>query len=154
MKSIRLVNCFLLVFILVGCPDKGVSYLCIKNNSHHDIVFYYYGGEHSYPDTTFILKPSGIINPSSVPCTPINRPLEYFAQMARKDTLSFFFFHADTLEKYSLRELQRDYNILRRYDLSSQDIIILKNERGFPEIPYPPDERMKYMKMWPPYGSE
>ena len=44
------------------------------------------------------------------------------------DTLSFFFFHVDTVRKYPLEILQKDYKILRRYDLSSQDIITLKNQ--------------------------
>ena len=42
-----------------------------------------------------------------------------------------------------------DYLVLRRYDLTPADLELLNWE-----IPYPPDERMKNMKMWPPYGSE
>ena len=116
-----------------------------------DVIF---GGNNIYPDTMFIIKPTGILKPYSHSNTPISFPLEDIIKKTPKDTLSFFFFHADTLEKYPLEILQRDYKILRRYDLSSQDVIALKNKYGIPEIPYPPDERMKNMKMYPPYGSE
>jgi len=37
--------------------------------------------------------------------------------------------------------------------LALTDVVTLKNKYGVPEIPYPPDERMKDMKMYPPYGK-
>lgn len=40
---------------------------------------------------------------------------------------------------------------LVRYDLSINDIHSLCNKRGELEISYPPDERMKDIKMWPIY---
>jgi hypothetical protein len=45
--------------------------------------------------------------------------------------------------------IERDYLILRRYDLTRADLQLLNWE-----VPYPPDERMKNMKMYPPYESE
>jgi len=39
--------------------------------------------------------------------------------------------------------------ILRRYDLTPEDLELLNWE-----VPYPPTEVMKNMKMWPPYGNE
>jgi len=44
---------------------------------------------------------------------------------------------------------QSDNFILRRYDLTQEDLQLLNWE-----VSYPPDERMKNMRMYPPYGSE
>jgi len=141
------------MLIMAGCPERNSYEFYTKNNSNFDIVLYViYGGRNIYPDTMFIFKPTGIIK-SNVPIS-ISQPLEDIIKKTPQDKLSFFFFHADTLEKYPLEVLQRDYKVLQRYDLSSQDVVTLKNKYGIPEIPYPPDERMKNMKMYPPYGSE
>ncbi len=63
-----------------------------------------------------------------------------------KDTLSVFFFHQDTLQKYKWQEIKDKYKILKRYDLSLNDLQNLNFS-----IPYPPDETMKNMKIYPPY---
>jgi hypothetical protein len=76
---------------------------------------------------------------------------EQFFNNLPKDTLSLFIFHTDTLTKYSWEEIRREYKILRRYDLSIEDIHRLKNKYDVPKIPYPPTEIMKNMKMYPPY---
>lgn len=38
------------------------------------------------------------------------------------DTLSIFLFHADTLDKYSWKEVRDGYMVLKRYDLSLEDL--------------------------------
>ena len=42
--------------------------------------------------------------------------------------------------------IQQNYMILQRYDLTPEDLELLNWE-----VPYPPNERMKNMKMYPPY---
>ncbi|MCL2727598.1 MAG: hypothetical protein FWD56_04360, partial [Bacteroidales bacterium] len=61
------------------------------------------------------------------------------------DTLSFFIFDADIFNAYTWEEIQSGYMVLKRYDLSPQDLRALRRR-----ITYPPDERMKNMKMHPP----
>ena len=39
-----------------------------------------------------------------------------------KDTLSIYIFNADTLSKYSWEEIRNGYKVLRRYDISIQDV--------------------------------
>lgn len=63
-----------------------------------------------------------------------------------QDTLSMYFFAQDTLNKYSWEEIQAGYKVLQRYDISLQDLIRLDYT-----IAYPPDERMKHIKMYPPF---
>ncbi|QEC53039.1 hypothetical protein EDD80_1041 [Anseongella ginsenosidimutans] len=61
------------------------------------------------------------------------------------DTVSLFIFHADTLTKFPWQTIREDYKILRRYDLSLEDLITLEFK-----VPYPPSPKMKNMKMFPP----
>jgi hypothetical protein len=60
------------------------------------------------------------------------------------DTLSIYVFHSDTLTKYPWEEIRNRYNILARYDLSLQDLTVLDFK-----VPYPPDQRMQDMKVFP-----
>lgn len=62
------------------------------------------------------------------------------------DTLSIYFFDADIVDNYSWETIREEYKILKRYDLSIEDIQLLDYE-----IPYPPTEVMKGMRMYPPY---
>jgi hypothetical protein len=55
-----------------------------------------------------------------------------------------YIFNQDTLNKYTWEEIQREYKVLQRYDLSSEDINLLYNKYKVPEIPYPPDENEKH----------
>jgi hypothetical protein len=151
MKKIFLIT-YLLVIVLGCCKIPTKYNVWFVNNAEYGIVPYLlFAGEHIYPDTLFIYKPTGVIEPRSHTYTDISAPLETMIQRTLKDTLSFFYFHADTLNKYPLEILQQDYKILQRYDLSSNDVRVLKNQYGIPEIPYPPTETMRNMKMYPPY---
>ena len=136
--------------------------LQIANNSNIDIAYYFYlawqGGHDGvvYPDTLLSFNQSELVAIKSgkqyktyfshVPIT------DWISSLPR-DTLSVFYFHTDTLAKYKWDEIKERYKVLRRYDLSIEDINILHNKDGVPEIPYPPDERMKNMKMYPPYDN-
>ena len=147
------------MLIMTGCPGRHRFYdWGMANNSNYDIFVFYdlYLAKHPYPDTLFSFDHTyiNIVNAYSSKRDMDHYPLDVIISRMPSDTLSFFFFHADTVKKYSLEMLQRDYKILVRYDLSSEDIRRLKNNYGIPEIPYPPDERMKNMKMYPPYGSK
>jgi len=42
--------------------------------------------------------------------------------------------------------IREEYKVLKRYDLSIEDIQLLNYE-----IPYPPTEVMRGMRMYPPY---
>ena len=60
------------------------------------------------------------------------------------DTLSLFVFHVDTLAKYDWESIRKDYNILKRYDLSLEDL----EQLNFTII-YPPDSSMEGVQMYP-----
>jgi len=75
-------------------------------------------------------------------------PERYVRLKIPHDTLSIFFFDKDTIERYSWEEIRSEYKILCRYDVSAQDI-----KRHNYTFSYPPDESMKDIKMYPPYGA-
>jgi hypothetical protein len=131
------------------------------NNSDFDIYYYVldnhgaYSESQTYPDTTISFDKKSMGSPLKANMYHVvnigTLPIENFFKKLPGDTLSVFYFHTDTVSRYSWEEIQHDYKILRRYDLSLEDIILLKNEYDVPEIPYPPNELMKDMKMYPPY---
>lgn len=63
------------------------------------------------------------------------------------DTISFFVYDVDTLEKYPWDTIREQYMILQRYDLSLHDLQKLNFT-----ILFPPSEAMRNMKMYPSYG--
>lgn len=154
MKKLLLV---IVCTILISCKFEGIGErrytIIVSNNSNHSIVFHFaFGGLYDgglYPDTLL---------PQS--CEYIYREIKasgkYYYYSSAKweeiysnlpcDTMSVFIFHTDTLNKYSWQEVRDGYKILRRYDLSLEDIKKMKWT-----IPYPPDESMAGMKMYPPY---
>jgi hypothetical protein len=165
MKKLSIINViFCLILLSCGCKNWVERHyeLEIKNSSSINVYTYFYlvweGGPDGaiYPDTLLsfdkrelICINSGEKFRTSRPVVPI---IEWISSLP-KDTLSVYYFHPDTLQKYSWEEIQREYKVLRRYDLSVEDIILLQNKYGVPEIPYPPNERMKNMKMYPPYKN-
>ena len=157
MKTGSFIVSFLVVLMMTGCPTSHTPYCySVINNSKYPVVrgIMYSSGY----DTMFNYKPAeNFIKPKTSRMICDRYRLEDLIERSTYKRCSFFFFHSDTLKKYPLEILQRDYKILQRYDLSSQDILKLydgKKGSTYPQIPYPPDERMKDMKMWPPYGSE
>jgi hypothetical protein len=110
---------------------------------------YYDFSPSAYPDTTlpinnYIGMSKVEPNEKQLVWESVNR--EDLVKSLPLDTLSVFIFHADTLNKYTWAEVRNGYKILKRYDLSLQNLQLLNYT-----IPYPPSEKMKNMKMYPPY---
>ena len=155
------------VLLLNSCrfPDEGYM-LYVENNTNHIIALYV--EETSYPDTSIIeIRPSVFpgmhclsigskpelffVQPNSVK----TRGLCYLGRLEDRykfnkvEKLSVFIFQSDTIDKYSWEEVQHNYMVLKRYDLS------LKGWQNLNfTITYPPSETMKNIKQFPPYGSE
>ncbi len=167
MKAIKIIGISMfLLTTMSNCELKmDIRYpLIIRNNTNHLIDIYIVrddlnGSIKPYPDTLLPERKKYInkhnkevpilisniesnrwFNESSV----IN--WEDIFNSLPKDTLSIFIFHTDTLNKYSWEEVRNGYKILKRYDLSLQDI-----ERLNYNVPYPPSPEMAKMKMYPKY---
>ncbi len=145
---------YLIAIVLTSCDPPIYSHIYRNNADHH---LYYYRASSSefdfiYPDTTIRhqeVDPNyirGIRPRTSVNIGGFGTVEEYFQEFLPKDTLSVYFFHPDTLKKYPWETIRKDYNILKRYDLSIQDMQMLDYE-----VVYPPTEAMKDIKMYPPY---
>ena len=142
MKSVRLFL-LLIVFMLNSCRffDKlsdsmNRSFQCVtvKNNSTMEIAFYAYSfipisGIYGvfYPDT--LLPPEDIgfysIRIRSMETHTYRTRFEtknIRSRFGEKDSLIFFVFSVDTLNKYSWDEIREGYMVLKRYDLSITDL--------------------------------
>ena len=83
---------------------------------------------------------------------------EKFWSLYPDDTVSFFFFHKDTVEKYSWDEIRQNNKLLVRYDIGVRDLAILprytySGGAYVPIVPYPPVESMRAIHMYPPYDQ-
>ena len=76
-------------------------------------------------------------------------PWEQSFEHGKSDTVSFYVFDAAVLETTQWGKVKNDYLVLQRYDLNLENLINLNWT-----LSYPPDERMKNMKMYPPCGSK
>lgn len=64
------------------------------------------------------------------------------------DTMRVFILATDTVEMYDWDIIQKNYNILKRYDVSYEDLNNLNRILYYPPIPV-----MRDIGMWPPYGE-
>jgi len=127
--------------------------LYVQNNSDHSIKVYFNDNSDYlalYPDTllsgyTDRLREILIGENVSVAGGSASWK-DVFKVTVPFDTLSLFVFHTDTLNKYSWAEVQTSYKILKRYDLSLEDLEHLDYK-----LSYPPDAKMSGVKMYPPY---
>ena len=152
MKNIRILCILSLLLISSACEDTfGEKFytIFIDNNSSKTVYFYTYDefSEIQYPDT---------ILPSTNPGPTIlgsgarfyirdRKPWPELINELSSDTLSIFFFADNIYEDSSWSAISNQYLILKRYDLSIDDL-----ERINFKVPYPPDETMEGIQMYPP----
>lgn len=131
---------FLIINICSQCEKNytGKSYVInIVNKSGHNIGYYFAtGGEYGtyYPDSLPESNEYIVYDMNKVlhPGYESHLNWESFFQELPYDTLSVFIFHTDTLNKYSWNEVRERYLILKRYDMSLDDL----NQNNF-TITYP-----------------
>jgi len=146
MKRLKILALLFILWTFVACDyDHGFDF---ENNSTRD-VYIYLGiadrdlGGTLYPDTAVSRVRVGTLFKKGA-------SRHYTYSRAKEDpwvnTLSLYIFDADTFNMYDWEEIKDGYKILQRYDISSENLKALKYK-----ISYPPDERMKNIKMYPPY---
>jgi len=124
--------------------DQGFSFY---NKATRDVYIYCKLGATLYPDTGIARVRVGVPFKTG-------ESRHYTISRSKRsiwsdvDTISLFIFDAEIFNTYSWEDIQNDYKILQRYDISHENIKALEFE-----ISYPPDGRMKNMKMYPPYGK-
>ncbi len=68
--------------------------------------------------------------------------------LVSSDTLMIYVFDGELIENISWDIISSEYKVLRRYDVSLEDL-----QRLNWTITYPPTEAMRDVKMFPPYGT-
>ncbi len=132
MKIKNILSVFILTIILVNCIDYvAMDYeypIYIKNNADHHIGSYFATGSNfgrSNPDSlpeTDIDVCYDIEIDSGIPDYVITMPLKHYFKQLPHEILTIYIFHTDTLYKYSWEEIRERQMILRRYDLSLDDL--------------------------------
>ncbi len=155
----KVVICIMFIISLIYCSKckyfgEYFGDVDVKNNSGHSIsVYFAQGDEHissnpdKLPDT--LDRSLEIIKPDKkMRYFVTRRAWEDFFSFLPSETLTIYIFHTDTLNKYSWKEVCEDYLVLKRYDLSLEDLKKLNFK-----VPYPPSPIMRNMKMYPPYQN-
>lgn len=117
----KITMCFLAVLLFNTCkfPDEQ-HYIIVNNNANHMISLYV--GE-NYPDTSIVqTKPHlWTVQPNSS-FDDVSEWGTWKERFSKTEKLSVFIFHTDTLNKYTWEEVRDNYMILKRYDLSLDDL--------------------------------
>lgn len=155
-KETRFILLFAVSFIMLSgkCKMPMTDYeypLYLQNNSDKRAKFTVnnrYNAGPQYPDTTLFWEPIGIVVQAQEKRAVAGGSLnwEKIYKSVPNDTLSFVIFDADTLAKYPWEVIRNNYKILKRYDLSLDDLKRLNYT-----LYYPATEAMKGMKMYPAY---
>ena len=129
---------FITLIICVACNTNESSLVCGENKSNISLYFQLGSGlvcNNIYPDTLLPNKPYGhVINPFEqivIINMDANKWQAYFK--GGGDTTCIFIIERDTFSKYDWKDVRENYRILKVY---------------------PPSEKMKDMKMYPPYEQK
>jgi len=154
-KAKKAITALSLLLINLGCGKSQMNNshsILIENHSSHPIGFYLAtGGVYGtmYPDTSVPNNPTYIISKVGINKTFYNNSsfdwIRIFNALP-KDTLSVFIFDSDTLAKYPMEIISQQYKVLKRYDLSIDNLRKLNWK-----VPYPTSSKMGNMKMFPSY---
>ena len=136
MKSMKLLL-LLLLFMLGSCRElfdiPNFQHITFVNNSDTYVSFYPYSFTLAtldygrfYPDTLLPPADTGyrkkVLPMNSCSLTIRIEEKDLKESPNRKELLMFYVFSVDTLEKYSWEEIREGYRILKRYDLSMDDL--------------------------------
>jgi hypothetical protein len=119
--TMKIALCILVFLLFKTCkfPDEQ-HYIIVTNNANHMISLYV--GE-TYPDTSIVqTKPRlWTVQPNSN-FDDVSEWGTWKERFSKIEKLSVFIFHTDTLNKYAWEEVADKYMVLKRYDLSLEDL--------------------------------
>ena len=131
MRQLSIASILLALILLEGCElfMEKWYYIYVRNDSKRDIYVVSADGLASvdpYPDTLL---------PNSQPHLDLIKPNTHIKLVSSRkwedrinnlipsDTLSIYLFDADTVNICGWEEVAKDYKILKRYDLSVDDLV-------------------------------
>lgn len=125
----------------------GMSF---SNKSSSTVSYFYVkpGGGKLYPDTLLPDTKPLVINVPSKEDRPtyLNAKYEDVFNAIPSDTMSIFVFDHSIYQNTNWTTIKEQYKVLRRYDVSLQDLKKLNFQ-----VAYPPTPAMRHIKMFPPY---
>ena len=155
MKKIKKYSIVVIICLLFNSSTCTLQYytITVHNNTNHNISVLVSLGNPLYPDTLLpVPEHFSRINPIRPGVTasvvPIETSFKQFIQFYGSDTIIIFIFHTDTLNKHTWDEIREGYKILKRYDISWQEMEELNGM-----ISYPPTEAMRNIRQFPPFGQ-
>lgn len=142
---------YLLVLVLFASCNVKQEFeypLIIENNSGGNLYFHAAteASPMMYDDTVLTLNRNDIHLQAIEERVRIGNPIRWVERISQLplDTLSIYFFHPDTLSTYDWSDIRSDYKVLKRYDLSIEDLTSLNFT-----VPYPPTSEMEGIKQYP-----
>jgi hypothetical protein len=157
------------LFIIIVLPFISCGPYENSNNCHHKITIVnnyktaiYVDASYLYPDT-IDFHYSGLKDNAHIYKILSNKQSDKPLNILRdcweiqfktksilpSDTLMIYVFDAEIIENIPWSTIANGYMILKRYDLSLEDLAKLNWT-----ITYPPTEEMKNIKMYPPYRDK
>lgn len=148
MKTLTFSLIAIIMLAASRCLVEDFYVITVRNDLGKSVFFFETGlpEDSQYPDTLLpAVKPDLAEIKSNERFRIYSRTKweDVFSSL-RSDTLSVYFFDSDTLNKYDWSKIREGYKVLKRYDLSLQDL-----ERLNYLVTYPPTNEMKGIKMYP-----
>ncbi|PRP68281.1 hypothetical protein BST86_04095 [Nonlabens agnitus] len=148
MKTIYIL--FATVLLSASCELEETDKFDYINQSNHGVFFYEANTNAGivYPDTSITLNRNllSVIAPYTTLSTGgFRSSKETFSELPT-DTLSVYFFHPEVIESSTFESLRLNYRVLKRYDLSYKDFLMLNKE-----VIYPPTPAMANIQQLPSY---
>lgn len=129
MKKIFLI----LVTFFCGCYLKEKYYTITISNHFNSKV--YFNMQYNFPDTLIMFQhdPGLIAHENSK--GELSSKHDFIKEIDKKspgNKISIFLYSVDTLDKYGFENIKTNYRILRRYDLTSDELKSKNFEINFP----------------------
>jgi len=155
MKNIIKLSLLLIVCITVAClhKDTDICHFSIKFTNKSEKILYVREHIDLFPDP-FDIRKLSYFTPTQkdIKCCKENKSALFSRSCIEDkfgrviDTNFVYIFDAAVVENTSWEVIARDYLVLKRYDLTLEDL-----QRLNWKITYPPTEAMKDVKQYPPY---
>ena len=122
-----------IITVFTGCEKIGKYCITISNNSEYPISVY---GTYIQPDTSISSTPPQrfitINSNSDSQCLFDSDVNDERFERLKSEKLTIFVFNTDTLEKYDWETIQKEYKILKRYELNHEDLMKINNVVTYP----------------------
>lgn len=116
--NILLILSFIICGASCGKIVDHVYSIKIQNNTNDTILFY---GSYNYPDTSVVQDKPILTRIYPKSYSYLDSKKDWDEELPN-DTISLFILSKDTVDMYIWEKIRSDYNVLKRYDLSLDDL--------------------------------